>query len=172
MDTKSLSLIKTQLLKPEIAFPLIAFVVPLVVSGPQLLTGTIINSILYVSAVKLKPGQWFLVALIPSVSALAHNMLFGPQTMFLLYFLPMIWLGNLALMTIYKKSATITPFPVAVLSSSLLKTAILYFSSLIYFQLHLVPKIFITSMGILQLVTAIAGGFFATYLMMSLNKKS
>jgi len=43
--------------------------------------------------------------------------------------------------------------------SALFKQGLLYSAAGIYFKLHLVPAIFLQSMGIFQFFTALAGGF-------------
>ncbi|KKR00996.1 MAG: hypothetical protein UT26_C0037G0021, partial [Microgenomates group bacterium GW2011_GWC1_39_12] len=78
---------------------------------------------------------------------------FGPFTIYLVYFLPFIWVGNYLLMYVAKSSS----FLVAALAKSLFLFLIAY----IFVSLHIVPKIFLTAMGILQLVTALVGGIAA-----------
>ncbi len=62
-------------------------------------------------------------------------------------------------------------FPLTLILSSAFKTLILYFSVLIYFRLHLVPKLFLVSMGMIQLVTALLGGILAYALLEFVKRK-
>lgn len=171
MDTKVFVIEKVRLVKIEILLPVLIFTVPLIFSGPQLIVGSIVNCLLFVSALKLQKNRLYLISAIPSTAALLHNTLFGKFTMFLLFFLPIIWIGNYTLMLIYKKLNEKTIPVVAVLLSSLIKSGILYLSAIIYFRLHLVPAIFITSMGLIQLLTTLLGGFSAVYLLKAIKPK-
>ena len=53
------------------------------------------------------------------------------------------------------------PLSFALLISSIAKVFVLFFAATFYFQLQIVPQIFLTAMGILQLYTALAGGIMA-----------
>jgi hypothetical protein len=127
------------------------------VAGPQWLTGTLVNLCLFAAAPRLSTKQQVLLSIIPSLSALAHGLLFGPLTIFLAYFLPFIWLGNWLLMRSFLLWQN-SPFFLKILLPAALKAALLFAVANFYFQLHLVPKLFLTSMGLMQLATASAGG--------------
>lgn len=53
------------------------------------------------------------------------------------------------------------PATAAVFVSSLAKSALLFLPALFYVNFHVVPKIFLTAMGVLQLATAVMGGILA-----------
>jgi len=135
------------------AICIVAFFVPFAFGHPQWLVGTIVNACLFVSAIFLPKKYFIPLAVLPSLGVLARGLVFGPLTMFLVYFLPFIWLGNLILILVYKK----TNFVIA----SLAKFLFLYIGANIYFSFHVVPKLFLTAMGLNQLATALAGGLIA-----------
>jgi hypothetical protein len=95
--------------------------------------------------------------------------------MFLVYFLPFIWLGNFILMQIFSSfhiranmiwnnSMPARPvggelsYIVPAIFSSVIKFAVLFLTANIYFKFHIVPKLFLQTMGLFQLYTALAGG--------------
>lgn len=146
------------ILKVDYIFIFSSFLIPFLITGPQLLTGSLVNALLYLAVLKIDRKNLFFVAAIPSLATISHGVLFGSLTPFLIYFLPFIWIGNLVLMNIFINSKKIFPFLISVVLASISKTLILYFAANIYFGLHLVPQIFIKSMGIIQLTTALTGG--------------
>jgi len=82
--------------------------------------------------------------------------LFGSLTMFLVYFLPIIWLGNLIYMKVISLEGS--AYAVNVLFGAVLKAGLLFFGASLYLSLGLVPALFLTAMGINQLLTALFGG--------------
>ena len=150
-NAQSVSIKKIITLKTTVF--VLAFVIPLLFNGSQIITGSIINTLLFISAAKLSKRTLPFMAVIPSLGAVSNGILFGPFTIYLVYFLPFIWVGNYLLMYVAKSSS----FLVAALAKSLFLFLIAY----IFVSLHIVPKIFLTAMGILQLVTALVGGIAA-----------
>ena len=68
----------------------LAFFIPAVFSSPQWLTGTIINTLLFIVATKLDFKKQLPIIILPSLGAFSHIVIFGPLTVFLLYFIPFI----------------------------------------------------------------------------------
>ena len=145
------------LISESVIFSL-AFLIPFLISGPQLLTGTLVNCLL-ISGIKFvdKKNHLFLAAL-PSVAAVLNGLVFGKFTIFLVYFLPFIWLSNFVLIRsiIYLKEKLSLSFSITL--SIILKTVILFVTALVYFKFNFVPEIFLTAMGAFQLATGIMGG--------------
>lgn len=162
MKTQTTVLEKITSLPLNIILPVLAFAIPLFISGPQWFTGTVVNTLLFlVVSQKLEQKNWLSVAILPSLAAISHGLLFGKFTPFLLYFLPFIWIGNLLLMFSFNKLAKFFPITLSIIFSSVIKSFWLYLFALLFFQLKIVPSVFLTSMGIFQLFTAIFGGFIA-----------
>jgi hypothetical protein len=96
--------------------------------------------------------------LMPSLGAISRNILFGPFTIFLVYMIPFIWIGNAIIVFLTK----LLHFKMKInilfsgIISSILKASFLYASALVMFKLGIVPKLFLTTFGINQLITAIA----------------
>jgi hypothetical protein len=155
----SLSWLEARLIFGSLA--LLSFAIPFFLSGSQLITGTIVNMLLFSSAIFLPRKLFLPIIVFPSLGALSRGLLFGPLNPFLVYFLPFIWLGNLTLVSVFKKTHFRLGYWRAVFLASLAKLIILYLFAHLFFRLALVPAVFLTIMGINQLITACLGGFFA-----------
>jgi len=58
----------------------------------------------------------------------------------------------------------------AVFLSSVLKAGFLYSAAVGFFQLKIVPAVFLKAMGIVQFFTALAGGILAYFVVRQFNK--
>lgn len=135
-----------------------SFFISFSVGHPQLLVGSIVNAILFL-AVAFLPNRYLLpIAILPSLGVLSRGIIFGPATPFLLYFLPFVWLGNIALMLAFKFFSTKIGSFESALMASLIKFLFLFIFANIYFKLSIVPGIFMQAMGLFQLYTALIGG--------------
>ena len=148
-----------------IAFSFLSFLLPFSLGGPQWLVGTIVNACLFLAAVFL-PKKFFLPLIIfPSLGVLGRGIIFGPFTLFLVSFLPFIWLGNLILIlffkTLYKeigKRFCYFRYFLPVFLAAAAKYLFLLTVANLYFKLHFIPAVFLQAMGINQFLTALAGG--------------
>lgn len=144
-----------------VALSVLSFFVPFVAGHPQWLVGIIVNTFLFLSAIFL-PNKYIIpLALFPSMGVLARGLLFGPLTFFIIYFIPFIWLGNLMLVLVFKSSLNKIRFIPAVVLASAIKCLFLFTAANVYFGLHIVPKLFLQTMGLFQLYTSLAGGIIA-----------
>lgn len=138
------------------SFCVLSFFVPFSLAHSQWLVGTVVNTCLFLGAVLLPKKFHLPLTILPSLGVLARGLVFGPFTYFLVYFLPFIWLGNYILMLIFRSAAK--KFGIAVFGAAVGKFAVLILMANIYFNFHLVPKLFLQTMGLNQLATALAGG--------------
>lgn len=159
MEETKIAAFPKSLLKTEIVFWLFSFTVPFFFSNNQLLTGTIVNCLLFLACRKLTIKSTIPIIIFPSLATLAHNAVFGPITFLLLYFIPFIWIGNFILVKVF--STLKQPYLINVLIASIAKSSLLFIIANLYFKIHLVPSPFLTLMGAIQLITAIAGGVLA-----------
>jgi hypothetical protein len=139
--------------------------IPMILSHPQFLVGTIVNCALVLAALNLKFYKTLPIIILPSIGVLISGLLFGSLTNFLIYFIPFIWLGNFILvfsvkkLSMYKLSTFgIIPF------AAFLKAIFLFGSAYLMFQFGLVPKMFLGAMGITQFYTAFSGGIIAIFI--------
>lgn len=136
----------------------LAFFIPFLISGPQLLTGTLVNCLLILGAKFVDKKNHLIIAILPSVAAVLNGVVFGKFTLFLVFFLPFIWFGNFVFIKTILYFKNNLSMSLSILFSLILKTFILYFSALLYFKFNLVPEIFLTAMGMFQLATGVMGG--------------
>ena len=139
------------------------FFIPLLISHPQVLTGTLVNAFLIMAALHFKGWKAAPIVILPSVGAVLSGMLFGPFTIFIVYMMPVIWIGNLVLVYLFKYLHMMKNmnYWAALGGSALAKSALLFGAAFVLVNLSMLPAVFLTAMGVLQLGTAIAGGIVA-----------
>ena len=169
MKTIALNLQKYLILRLNFFVYCIGFSIPLLISQPQLITGTIVNSLFFIASEKLDKKALYPALILPSLGAISHSVLFGPQTIFLFYFLPFIWIGNYLQVNVFSFTKQ-QNYLIRVFSSALVKYLLLFITANIYYRVHLVPQLFITSMGTIQFATVCLGGLLA-YSVLQLLKK-
>jgi len=134
----------------------------------QLITGTIVNAVLFFSTICLGFEAGVLIGFLPSIVSAYAGLLPPP----LLPMIPYIILGNAILVLTFnflKKRSFL-----AVLAASFLKSSFLFLTSsfIIGFFIHkTLPKAIIGMMGWPQLFTALAGGALAIFLSRFVNFK-
>ena len=143
-----------------IIYSAVCFFLPLMMGHPQIVVGVIVNAMLITSALNLKGYKLWPVILLPSLGALSRGVLFGPFTIFLVYMIPSIWIGNAILVYTFKimKLEMEKNYVFTLIIGALLKTGFLFLTALALFKLGVIPVLFLTTMGLFQLWTALAGG--------------
>lgn len=136
----------------------LSFFIPFLISGPQLLTGTLVNCLLILGTRFVDKKNHLIISALPSIAAVLNGLVFGKFTIFLVYFLPFIWIGNFAMIKFILYFKERSPLSLSIVFSVILKTIILYATALVYFKLKFVPEIFLTAMGVFQLITGLLGG--------------
>jgi hypothetical protein len=148
----------------------LAFTLPFSLGHPQLLVGTIVNACLFISALFLPKKFIYPLIFFPSLGVLCRGIIFGPLTSFLILMLPFIWLGNWLLVFGFRRLFRMIKSGVlAVLGASVLKAGFLFFCAFVFVKLKILPQVFLTSMGAIQLMTALLGG--ATVLLIKQSLK-
>jgi hypothetical protein len=146
-----------------VLYTAVCFFLPLFIGHPQVFVGIIVNTMLIVSAMNIKGTKLLPVIIAPSLGALSRGLLFGPFTIFLIYMIPFIWIGNTILVFSFKwlKLKLKKNYWLTLAAGSLLKAGFLFGIAYILYSLNIVPVIFLTAMGIMQLITAVSGGIAA-----------
>jgi hypothetical protein len=143
----------------------IGFFLPFILGHPQILVGVIVNAMLIIGATYLKGHKVLPLILLPSLGVLTAGIIFGTYTIFLLYLIPFIWLGNALYVYVYKhvsfKRNGWKGNMLGVGIASIIKASLLFGITFLFVQLTIVPAMFLTAMGILQLATALIGGIVA-----------
>lgn len=155
---RTYTLAKSKEIAELLVYSAVALLVPFLLGHPQLLVGTLVNMTLVLAALSLKSYKVLPIALLPSMAVIARGLVFGPFTMFLVYMVPFIWIGNLLLVFLTQK-VSIKWLGVAL--GAVLKAVFLYSIAILLIKVGILPKIFAISMGMIQLYTALAGGILA-----------
>ena len=171
MEPKTITLPKTSSYVFEYSLLATSFLIPFLISGPQLLTGTVVNSLLFLFILQLRSRKVVPMIMLPSIGALLNGILFGKFTIFLLYFLPFIWVSNYVLIYSFKGLLKKYPLILSMAVSSFLKFVFLLSVAFIFSSMKLVPVIFMQLMGLFQLYTALLGGILALGIYAIIKKK-
>lgn len=135
-------------------FSILLFV-PLLIGEPQLLVGTVVNAVLMYSTLKFGFKNTIPFLILPSCMSYLRGILFGNLTIFLVYLIPFIILSNGIYSFIVSK---VKNNILGILLGGILKAGFLYIVVNILISRISLPNIFLTTMGINQLITAILGG--------------
>jgi hypothetical protein len=136
--------------------------IPMFLSHPQFLVGTIVNCALVLAALNLKFYKTLPIIILPSIGVLISGLLFGSLTKFLIYFIPFLWAANFILVFSVKKISLYKINKFAIVPFAAFFKAIFLFSvAFVMFQVGLVPQLFLGAMGITQFYTALSGGIIA-----------
>jgi hypothetical protein len=141
----------------------VCFFLPFMIAHPQFVVGTVVNAMLITAALNIRGYKLLPVILLPSIGVLTAGVLFGSFTVFLLYLIPFIWIGNTILVYTFKilKLHLKKNYLFTLITGAALKSGFLFLSALLLFKLGIIPVMFLTAMGILQLTTALSGGIAA-----------
>ncbi|MCX6710704.1 MAG: hypothetical protein NTZ02_01280, partial [Candidatus Woesearchaeota archaeon] len=71
-----------------------SFLIPFLIGHPQLIVGIAVNVLLIESALHIRDYKLAAPIILPSIAALLRGALFGGFTMYLVFMLPFIWVGN------------------------------------------------------------------------------
>jgi hypothetical protein len=136
----------------------LGFIIPFVLDGPQLLVGTLVNALLIRSALTLPVKRTLPIAFAPSAGAVMHGALFGPFSLFLIYFMPVIWAGNMILVYTFRTKFN---YAIKLATGAIAKSGFLFAAAYLLYSANAVPALFLTAMGMTQIVTAALGGIIA-----------
>lgn len=142
------------------AYAFIAFFVPFMLGHPQLLVGIIVNTALILSAIYLDAKAAWPVILLPSLGVLSRGIIFGPFSIYLVYMIPFIWIGNFLIVYLVKYFylRRNVNYPVSLGVSAAVKAGFLFLAAFVLVKLGIIPVLFLTAMGVMQLYTALGGG--------------
>ena len=143
----------------EYLFFTLPLLIPFLISEPQLLVGSVVNCMLFLAAYRFSNKHLLLLAVLPSLAALGRGLVFGPNTPFILLFLPFIWIGNLILIGVVRNAGELGILKIVL--AAFLKAALLAFVASIYVHYDWAPQIFLSAMGLMQFATALIGGLAA-----------
>lgn len=136
----------------------------IVVTKSQLIIGSIVNASLIVAAMNLKGWAKILgVVTMPSISTILGGYVFKTASVFMVYMIPAIWIGNFALVYTYKKILVQKSknYFLAGIVGIVIKVAIIFGAFNILKLIGIFPPKLITNlqtaMGMVQAITATVG---------------
>jgi len=143
-----------------ILYIVVCFLVPFMMGHPQLFVGVVVNCALVLAALNLKTYKMLPIILVPSIAVLLRGAVFGPFTMFLIYMIPVIWIGNTILVVAMKELSIKRKWNkfLSLGVGSAVKAGFIFIGALIMLGFGLIPAALLGAMGILQLTTALIGG--------------
>ncbi len=142
----------------------VGFLVPFSLGHPQYLVGTVVNATLILAAIEMGLSRKTLPLLFaPSLGVLARGIIFGPLTPFLLIMLPFIWIGNALLVFVISQlyQNKKKNYGIALGTAAGVKTGFLFSAAFALVSFSILPPLFLATMGLDQLLTAVAGGLLA-----------
>ncbi len=129
----------------------------------QIIIGSIVNFFLASSAMYLSFKKSLPVILLPAVGAVISGIIFSSFTLFLVYLMPFIWIGN-ALFVYFIKNFNLVNkinYFVSVITAGIIKSVFIFSATLFLVFLGIVPAVFLVPMGLIQFITASIGGSLA-----------
>ena len=135
-----------------------------IAKNSQIIIGSIVNTALVVTAINLNGWVKILgVVTMPSISTILSGYVFGSASTYMVYMIPAIWLGNFALVYLYKLlllDKNMNYFFTGVIGV-IVKVAIIFLSFNVLNLFNIFPEKLVNTlqnaMGLTQLITASIG---------------
>lgn len=146
----------------------------------QYVVGSIVNIALIFAGINLKGYKKIIgIITLPSISAICSGFIFKTASIYTVYMIPAIWIGNMLLVYLYRKMYVEKKknYVLASVVAILVKVAIIFFGFNLLTWIHVIPtqgKIFEAlqlSMGINQLVTATVAGVVVAGIIVAIKAK-
>ena len=149
-----------------------------IASNSQLIVGSIVNTVLVISALNLKGWSKILaIVSMPSISTILSGYVFKSASIFMIYMIPAIWVGNLALILAFKyiMLANKKNYIISSIVGIICKVAVIFGFFMILKAFNVFPdKVVGTlqkAMSITQLITATIGCIIAYVIYKAENAK-
>lgn len=169
---------KTEIIQ-SIVIGLIAFLVPsflaqlittifgansIITNNSQIIVGSIVNVALIISAINISDWKKIVgIITMPSISTILSGYIFGSASVFMVYMIPAIWLGNFTLIYFFKfiMLKKKQNYFLASILGIILKVIIIFSSFKLLNLFNIFPVKLVnnlqTAMGMTQLITASIG---------------
>jgi hypothetical protein len=139
-----------------------------VATNSQIIIGSIVNTALIMTAINLKgPAKIIGIVTMPSISTILSGYVFNTASVYMVYMIPAIWLGNFAIIYAYKMIllAKKKNYFLAGIVGIIVKVAIIFGIFNIIKAFGVFPEKLVTNlqkaMGATQAITATIGMFIA-----------
>ncbi len=150
----------------------------IIASNSQLVVGSIVNTALIITALNLKGwSKNLLVVTMPSISTVLSGYVFKSASVFMVYMIPAIWIGNLLLVLAFKyiMLAKKQNYWLAAIIGIIAKVAVIFGIFSILNSFGIFPEKVMTvlqkAMGYTQAITATIGSIIAFTIYLAEKKK-
>lgn len=135
-------------------------------TNSQFVVGAIVNTSLVIAGINLKGWKKiFAIVFLPSISALFSGLVLNLSAIYTVYMIPAIWLGNFALVYLFKLLFVSKKMNYLLTSicAILAKSALIFAGYHVLLWFNIIPQnskvatVLFTSMGINQVITAAIG---------------
>lgn len=149
-----------------------------VANNSQIIVGTVVNTILVISALNLKGwNKTIFVVTMPSISTIMSGYVFKTASIYMVWMIPAIWLGNFILILSFKyiMIKKEKSYFLAAIIGIIGKVAIIFGIFMLLKAFNIFPVKMISNlqkaMSLIQLITATLGSLFAFVIYKLENKK-
>ena len=151
-------------------------------SNSQFIVGAIVNTALIIAGINAKGWKKIIsVITLPSLSAIASGLIFTtPSSIYTVYMIPFIWIGNFAIVYLYKYLYVSKKmnYIVASVISIITKGIAIFAGFNLLLVLNVIPKgskiamALTSAMGINQIITAVIGSILAFTILKTSYRKN
>ena len=149
-----------------------------IANNSQIIVGTVVNTILVISALNLKGwNKTFFVVTMPSISTIMSGYVFKTASIYMVWMIPAIWLGNFILILSFKyiMIKRNSSYFITAIIGIIGKVAIIFGIFMLLKAFNIFPVKMISNlqkaMSLIQLITATLGSSFAFVIYKLENKK-
>lgn len=149
-----------------------------VANNSQIIVGTVVNTILVISALNLKGwNKTIFVVTMPSISTIMSGYVFKTASIYMVWMIPAIWLGNFVLILSFKyiMIKRNSSYFITAIIGIIGKVAIIFGIFMLLKAFNIFPVKMISNlqkaMSLIQLITATLGSLFAFIIYKLENKK-
>lgn len=135
-----------------------------IVNNSQIIVGSIVNTALVLTALNLKgAGKIFFVVTMPSVSTILSGYVFKSASVYMVWMIPAIWIGNFLLIMAFKylMLKKEKSYWLSAIVGIAAKVTVIFSCFIILKNLNVFPEKLVTNlqkaMSIIQLITAFIG---------------
>lgn len=148
-------------------------------TNSQLVVGTIVNTSLIIAGINVKGWKKiFSVVTLPSIAAILSGSILNTSSVYNMYMIPAIWLGNYLIIYLYRYLFVTKKinYIFSSIVSIIIKVSIIFAGFNLLLKISIIPNgpvanVLFTAMGINQLITASLGSVMAFILLKTLYKK-
>lgn len=150
-----------------------------IANNSQYVVGTIVNTSLIIAGINVKGWKKILgIITLPSISAILSSSILNTSSIYTVYMIPAIWIGNFLIVYLYRylfvnKNKN---YLLSSIISIIIKASVIFIGFNLLSITNIIPSgpifnILFTAMGINQIITAILGSIIAFIIIKTFYKK-